>query len=258
MRRPKHKRPWELATEMSAANFGLLLREQLLGTGLSPSAIDRKIKSGELRVVYRGVYRMASSPTSWCQRILAPCLRLPGMVWVCGRTAAAFWELDGSCKDVIEVVSPRGLRCVDEVIVHRTQSMSPRDVTVVKRIPITTVHRTLVDLGDWADVDQVELALESALRRRITSVDRLLRQIVSVGTKGRRGATSLLALLDAHERKPTESALETRFAQLVRRYDIPRPSRQVKVRDGSAILARVDFFWDSSGVVWRWMGDPIT
>jgi very-short-patch-repair endonuclease len=95
----------------------------------------------------------------------------------------------------------------------------------------------------------VEAALECALRRRITSIERLWRAIETIGTRGRRGAAVLSALLQVHEGRPTESALETKFAQFVRRFRLPAPSRQVKVRDKRGLLARVDFYWDEKAVI---------
>jgi very-short-patch-repair endonuclease len=127
--------------------------------------------------------------------------------------------------------------------------MAPRHVTVVRGIPVTTVHRTLTDLGSVVDPNTVEMALESALRRKITTIDRLWRTIGEIGTRGRRGPAVLAGILGAHAGRPTESALETRFAQLVREFKIPSPARQVRVCDESGALARVDFIWEDAGVV---------
>jgi very-short-patch-repair endonuclease len=249
MRRPARKRPWDLAAAYSAKHYGLITREYLLSIGVSSSAICRKLKSGELRAVYRTVYRVAAAPRTWSQSILAPCLRKPGNVWVFGRTAGAFWELDGCDRAVIEVATVSCLRNIDDVLIHRVAAMPSRDVAFVSNIPVTTVHRTLIDLGGLVDPESVEMALECALRRRITSIDRLSRLIQDTGTRGRRGAAVLSELLRKHEERPTESALETKFAQFVRRHDLPTPTRQVKIRDEAGLLARVDFIWESERVI---------
>jgi very-short-patch-repair endonuclease len=249
MRRQTQKRPWQRAIGISSEHFGLITREQLLACRVSESAIARKLRMGELALVYRSVYRVSAAPQTWHQSALAPCLRRPGSVWLYARTAGHFWDLDGCGINPIEVVTECHLRSWGPVEVHQTREMPSRDVTIVANMPVTTVHRTLVDLGTVAHPDIVETALECALRRRITSVERLWRAINAVGTRGRRGAAVLSALLRAHDGRPTESALETRFAQFVRRFRLPAPSRQVRVRDKQGLSARVDFFWDQKSVV---------
>lgn len=43
----------------------------------------------------------------------------------------------------------------DGVIVHRVPSLHPDDVTVVDGIPVTTVARTLIDLAEVMDEDEL-------------------------------------------------------------------------------------------------------
>lgn len=127
--------------------------------------------------------------------------------------------------------------------------MAPRHVTVVNNVPITTVHRTICDLGSAVDPDAVETAIDCALRRKITTVDRLWKTIEEVGIKGRRGPAVLAKILRSYAGRPTESALETRCAQFIRRFRLPPPTRQMRIRDESGFIARVDFIWEQHGVV---------
>ena len=48
---------------------------------------------------------------------------------------------------------------------------------------------------------------------------------------------------------PTDSALEVRFIQLLRRGRLPVPVRQRVVRDDRGFVARVDFEYIDSGIV---------
>jgi hypothetical protein len=128
-------------------------------------------------------------------------------------------------------------------------TIPPSDVCIVRKIPVTTVHRTLIDLGAVVPPDAVELALECALRRKITSVDRLHRGLAAGGTRGRRGPAVLTSLLRHHTRRPTESALETRFVQFLRLFGLPMPDRQVAIHDEAGLVGRVDFMYGSRGVV---------
>jgi very-short-patch-repair endonuclease len=48
---------------------------------------------------------------------------------------------------------------------------------------------------------------------------------------------------------PPESELEARFLELVRRYRLGRPERQVDLGDPDGWIGRVDFFWRDERVI---------
>jgi len=109
-------------------------------------------------------------------------------------------------------------------------------------IPTTNPTRTLLDVGSVLSQKGLEEALDSALRQRLTSVDRLRAGLKRLGGRGSRGPAALSKLLDARgDVVPTDSALETRLSRLLRRHHLPQPERQVKVRDGNGFIGRVDF-----------------
>jgi very-short-patch-repair endonuclease len=242
-------RPDQAISHIAADQYGLITRADALKAGLTVQGVERRLTSGDLVRMYAGVYRDPAVPRSLEQSLLAVCLRAPGRTWVGHRSAAAFWALDGFAPGPIEVVCSIRLRADPPVVVHEVSTMPESHVAVVRNIPVTTVHRTLVDLGSVASPDLVELALECALRRRIATIDRLWGIIEALGTKGRRGPAVLAKLLTAHDARPTESALETRCAQLFRRFGLPEPTRQHWVRDETGFVARVDFFYESAGLV---------
>ena len=93
-------------------------------------------------------------------------------------------------------------RSIGKAIFHTVPRMPRRHVTTLGGISPTTVHRTLADLGFVADPDTVEMALESALRRKLTTIDRLTRAIADPGTARRRGPSVLDELLRTHDARP--------------------------------------------------------
>jgi very-short-patch-repair endonuclease len=129
--------------------------------------------------------------------------------------------------------------------------MPKRDTCFLGRIPVTTVHRTLIDLGAVARADVVEAAMESALRRGMTTIERLERRLDELGGRGRRGAGVLRKVLDRREpgAPPTDSGLETQFVQLLLRGRLPQPTRQHVVRDEDGFVARVDFEYIGRDVI---------
>jgi very-short-patch-repair endonuclease len=236
---PKHR-----VAALFARQYGLITRAQAMDAGMSAAAITRRLKTGEWIRVYENVFRLRSVPVTLRQLWLAACLRRPGRVWLSHRGAALFWSLDGFNRETVEVTADCDIRSTQKLIVHNVGSMDPADYALVESIPVTTVHRTLLDLGSVAPPDAVELALESALRRRITNLDRLYRRLEATGTQGRKGPAVLRRLLEVHSGRPTESALETCFVQFLRRARISMPDRQVVVRDESGFVARVDFIYE--------------
>jgi very-short-patch-repair endonuclease len=236
---PKHR-----ADYLTAKQLGLITRAQSLQVGISVHGIARRLASGEWIRVHENVYRLASAPVTIEQMWLAACLRRPGSVWLSHRAAAAFWKLDGFEQRIVEVTTVCDLRSDGTITVHRIPLMPRIDATSVANMPVTTVHRTLIDLGSVASPDDVELALDCALRRRITSNDRLLRRLQAISTHGRRGPAVLRSVLDKHSGRPTDSALETRFAQFLRLHNLPEADKQVTIYDDAGFVARVDFFFE--------------
>jgi very-short-patch-repair endonuclease len=231
---------------IAGRQYGHFHLSQARDAGLSESAILRRIRSGTFERVRPGVLRVSGSPPSWEGSLIRECLRALGEAWAWGPSAAALWTLDGFEPNGIFVCSTRDLR--NPSVWHLT-GIDRCDTTRLKAIPVTTVHRTLIDLGAVGGADLVELALESALRRRMTTTDRLLRRLEALEGRGRRGPAILRSILDQRGPvPPTESALETRFLQFLRRYNVPMPTRQHRVTD-LGFVARVDFFYDGHGVV---------
>jgi len=130
------------------------------------------------------------------------------------RSAAVLWRFDIEVEGSIpEVWAPRHVVNAD-VVVHRG-SVPRNQRALVRGIPVTSVHRTLIDLGDVVPERIVEDALDSALRRKVTSVEWLLKEVGIVGLRGRKGASVLHALLREPGMKPP-SWLERRFIHLLK------------------------------------------
>jgi very-short-patch-repair endonuclease len=114
-------------------------------------------------------------------------------------------------------------------------------VTRIGPIPVTTVPRTLFDLGSVADTATVEAAVTDAIRRRRTTLPRLQSCLDEVGGKGRAGASVLRSILEALSEQPVESVLELKLLRLLRRHGLPEPVCQFDIRRGNIVVARVDF-----------------
>jgi very-short-patch-repair endonuclease len=127
--------------------------------------------------------------------------------------------------------SRRGIR------VHRTERVDPDEREILDGIPITSVHRTLLDLAARGTDRELELALAVALDTRQTSRPRLRRSLA----RRRRwpGASRLRLLLDPGEPpRLTRSPPEEQLLALIRSLDLPDPLTNHRV--GSYEL---DVYW---------------
>lgn len=124
------------------------------------------------------------------------------------------------------------------------QAALPTD-EVVERIPVTSVHRTLLDLAATLTLAQLEAALNRAeaqgLRDRLSLPDLMERH------PRRRGSAALRALLEgeAASQGVPKSVLEERFAALIADRGLPRP----RLNAGIAVHGRfltVDCAWDAA------------
>lgn len=124
----------------------------------------------------------------------------------------------------------------------RRREIPAERITVAGDVPCVDALQALLDLALLLDDDTWEQALESALRRRLTTVAELtavanprMRRVL-----GRRPAGA----------PPTESLLETLALQLARTVPVlGEPTRQHEVTwpDGS-FVARVDLCWPAIGL----------
>ena len=229
---------------------GVLTRAQAVGLGFSSAQIQYRLDKQDWLAVHRGVYRSASLPRNLKQDIIAACLARKGAV-ASHHSAAYLLELDGlvAAHDV-EVSLPNGSNShLRRVVVHRVNNLPPCDIAEVSGIPSTNASRTLIDLGAVIDTDVLELAVEDALRRGLTSLPRLEWHLQQLCRRGRPGCAALKRLVKVRGKDvATDSALETRLARLIRSSDLPEPVRQFQVRDLTGLRARIDFAYPAQRV----------
>jgi very-short-patch-repair endonuclease len=194
MRAQIAKGPLESVYELAKKQHGAVARRQALEVGMSPSAITRRVKAGVLRQIMSGVYVVAGHEITWKTRLMAAVLWGGEGTVASHRAAAAVWGLPGSSSSTVEITTP-SKKAMRGVVVHR-RSITKRHTKCMADIPVTSIHRTLIDLGDVVSRDRVEDALDNALLRGLTSADYLAKELARLGTKGRRGAATLGSWLE--------------------------------------------------------------
>ena len=211
--------------------------------GATPGMIRWRLATGRWEELYPGVYCLAGVPQSWRQQLLGACVSFGSDAVASHRAAGRLSQLAGIECRVFEISVPRWKRRHRRGIVIHEAVLEPVDLAIVDAIPVTTVTRTLIDLGAVVPADALEEALDDALRRSLTTISRLRWRLGALATRGRPGVAAIRSLLD--DRDPAavtpKSVLETRFARLARRAGLPAPVRQLEVRENGRLIGRVDF-----------------
>ena len=217
---------------LAAGQYSLAHRKQALDLGMTSRQLHDRLESGLLVPVHQGVYRLAGAARSSEQALLAACMAAGRGAVASHRSAAALWALRGVEADTPEIAFPGTRRPeLRGVLVHRTDRLDPIDVSRRRRIPVTTPARTLLDLGAVVPALVVESALEDALMRGLVTFALLTATLERLGGPGRNGAGVLRALVEERDpaTAPTQSVLEDRLFQLLRRAGLPEPVRQYQV-----------------------------
>jgi very-short-patch-repair endonuclease len=208
--------------------------------GISRKVRGRWLKLGLIEPV--GVHTFGVAGTgSWRRSLMAGLLDLGPHGYVAGRSAAALQHLDNFVPEPLEFLVPRELR--DRKVVGRlaatTRPITAADVRRVDGIRCLRPERLILEarLFDFSR-DEIEDAIDSAVRLRLMSEPRLRRRLED---ERARGANHNRAVFDALVDAGGESKLERAFLCILRTAGLPRPALQVEHRREDGILvARVD------------------
>ena len=234
--------------DVLATHHGVISLEQLAAMHVTRAQLRTAVRNGWLVKVAPTVYGSTSAPrTPEFGRFLGLLALGPDAV-VSHRGAAALHQFDRFPADAVEFTVPRRARGVKlPYIVHSTTTLPRIDRVRVASCACTSATRTIIDLARQRLAPAlVEAAIDTAVRRGLSSPEALGRRLAELRGPGRWGARLLdQLLLDSGG----HTVLERRFLQLVRRAGLPRPRTQVVHRRDGRTFARVDFLFDEAGVV---------
>lgn len=216
---------------------------QMAEAGVSRAGQARLLREGTVQRRARGVLVVRAAQTegpSFGRRLWVAVLEAGPAAAAFRRSAAAWWGLDGVLSDVVEVALPWS-RQSRVAVAHRLIGLEPEHVTRHLGLPVTTVARTLADLGAVTPSTVVERALESALRQRLVTVEEVVGMAATTRSQGRPALAEVLGARPAGA-APTESDVETLFLQVARSAGLPEPRRQFVVVLGGRQY-RLDFAW---------------
>ncbi len=207
----------ELA-RIAGASHGVVTRTQLVRAGVTAEEIKQRVRRGTLLREHRGVYRVGHRAPSVAARYLAAVRACGDRALLSGRAAAHHLGLLRGSAPPPEVTAPLKRRV--RGLSTRRSLVDRRDATTWRRIPVTTVARTLVDLAAvLAPDDLARTCHEAGVRHGTTPA-----QVEAVLARRPRapGAQILRGILRG-DVQVSLSALEARFLARLRDAGLPLP-----------------------------------
>lgn len=231
---------------LAERQHGVFARRQLVGLGIRPKLIDRWLDAGRIVTVRRGVYALSERLLARHGRWMAAVLAVGPDAALSHGSGGALWRVAREPGGLIHVTTPRRPRAQDGIALH-CLPLAADEVTVHDGIPVTTPARTLFDIASRVSFAELARAAREAEYLRLfegPSLPELLARY-----PGKAGSRHVRRLLEeGWSAAPTRSALEARFTDFIREYDLPRPERNALIELPRRVL-EVDFLWRDAQLV---------
>jgi very-short-patch-repair endonuclease/predicted transcriptional regulator of viral defense system len=242
---------------LAERQHGVVALHQLQSAGLGRAAVAKRAQAGRLHRIHRGVYAVGRPGLTLNGRRMAAVLAYGPDAVLSHRSAAALWGLWRSARARIDVSLPRrSVRARPGIDVHGTSTLTGADITSEADIRVTTVARTLVDLGDVARRRTVEAAVEQAEVLRLFDLTAVEEALSRAGR--RRGPALLSLVLTNLSAAPTLTAseLEEAFLEIVREAGLQDPEVNAPLTLPDGTPAKIDFLWRARRLAVETDGHP--
>lgn len=199
--------------QLAAPKGGVCTRAELVAHGVTPGAIDQRVRRQLLEPVCRGVYLIAALVTSWTPlyRAVAALPRAVISHLTAGRIQEFPVEPPGDSDPVHVLVENGTNRRLDGVVLHRVRRLpDAADVVMLNGLPVTGPARTVVDLAAVVGPNRLRHIIETQVRDDNPSSADLIACFERVARQGVPGSGELRRQLHLlfGERPVTRSALE--------------------------------------------------
>lgn len=234
--------------ELFGRQYGVASTRQLVGDGMSRSAISRAIECEAIRRVTASTVLLAGRDLSFEARAMAGFLHCGPNSFVSGQTAGAF----------------NGLRYMDKRRTHltalnRTQATAPPWLDLSRTtwmiagdivdhpsgLRLAHPLRNLHQLAASMSRQRFERAAEDAWHLGLVTPSDAAEYLERMRRQGRTGVTVLDEWLDkaSRRKRPAQSGLERDALEAIQMVALPEPARQHPLRVLSGQLKHVDIAW---------------
>ena len=169
-----------------------------------------------------------------------------------GKTAAWTFGLDLDPIRPVEITLPLAtpIRARAGLKARRCR-VGWREVRTIRGLRTTTIHRTLRELCAALPTVEALVAIDAAVRRRLTDPASL--RAYAKSNRGQHGVPRLASL--AEVAAPAESSMETRLRWLLLQAGLPRPEVQTDLHDhDNRFVGRADLYYPSARLVLEYDG----
>ena len=237
---------------IAAPAHGVCTRADLLDAGIGDAAIDRRLASGMLVAIRRGVYEapiLADDLTPLFGAVLA----VPKSVLSRG-TAASLHRFSLPAPDRVHVTAPIGAgRALEGIVVHESRHLLENDVvTTADGLPVTSPARTIIDLSAELRPKRLRHLVRTQTAACKPPLDDLQRAFTRLARSGRRGMTVLRHILDElgdDASVPLESELESLVWKGIQRCGLRGISPQFRPPWFDGYRGVVDFAHPGAAVI---------
>lgn len=238
-----------IVSSLAAQQHSVVSLTQLELAGVRAPMRSRWVATGLLVRLGPRSFGVAGSAPTWMRSLAAAFLDLDGRAPVAGRSASRLHGLDGFTGDEVELLTARDdrKRCSSGVVHSTARPIERGDLVRIEGLTVLRAERLILDgpLFGFTS-DELENAIDSAVRKRLVAEQRLRTRVVALHSRGLNGGRMLLeAMVDTGG----ESRLERWFLRLVRQAGLPRPVLQRVFRANGRTIARVDAYFDGGLVV---------
>lgn len=226
----------EVLARIATGAHGVATRAELLEAGVTRHELARRLRRGGLIREYPGVYRVGHRAPSLESRYMAAVKACGDGAVLSGRAAGSLLGLLRALAAPPEVTAPTERR-VKGVRTRRSR-LAPEEVTTHRRIPVTSVARTLIDLAAALPAGALARACHEAEVVHGTTPD----EVLGLLRPNAPGAARLRRILLGDEHVVL-SRLERRFLEVLREAGLPLPET-----NRPAGTNRVDCRWPGHGL----------
>ena len=208
--------------------------------------IQHRLETGSWTGLHPGVYAGANVPASWERDQIAACYWSRGPA--AGLAAGYLHHLPGCESPAVEVTTRDRARAMPRcgIVVHATNRLPEEQVTSIRRIPVTSIERTLLDLCGRFGRRSAAIAIDNSLSRGLTTVGELDYCLFRTARRGRNGCGRLRDLIEQRASLPVAptTPLETVVFQMIVDHGLPLPELQHAIVDAAGrFVARPDFVY---------------
>jgi len=204
---------------VAARQHGNITYAQLIAVGLSAAGVHYRVKVGRLFHVYRTVYAVGhppSTPLQWASAAVLACGRGAALSHA---SAMVLWEFWRRWEFPLEVSVGRDRR-PRGITVHRSSTLSWRDVATHRGVRVTRPARTLLDIAPRLDEKGLKRIVSRALHSPWLTESQLTELLARHPTM--RSAARIAEMIGLPG-TPSRSEWEDQFPDWCARNGLPQP-----------------------------------